>query len=256
MAKKKKNSGDDSSGADIGVVMTCSLFLIILTFFILLNSIAVIDDRKQRLAIGSLVGSFGSLTGGLSPMKTGTSIMPSSAPLVEQNMDFQRFLDALNTELLGNLKVVTTRQQNIITMSSDDLFDQTTHLIRPSQTALLDRIGNFINKGNYPVEIIGHTDNRSPEAKGYRSDWEGTSLMAIRVLRYFVEHLQTDPKRLSAFGRGSQYPTASNDTVQSRRLNRRVEIKLKYNMPHYARRIYGDRPSGNFTYKRFNFKIF
>ena len=80
--------------------------------------------------------------------------------------------------------------------------------------------------------------------------------MAIRVLRYFVEHLQMDPKRLSAFGRGSQSPHASNDTVESRRLNRRIEIKLKYNMPAHARRIYGDRPSGNFTYKRFNFKIF
>ena len=256
MARKKKNTSDDSAGADIGVVMTCSLFLIILTFFILLNSIAVIDDRKQRLAIGSLVGSFGSLTGGLSPMKTGTSIMPSSAPIVEQSMDFKRFLEALNADLVGNIKVVTTRQQNTITIYSDDLFDQTTHLIRPSQTALLDRLGQFIKKKNYPVEIIGHTDNRPPEVKGHRSNWEGTSLMAIRILRYFVEHLQMDPKRLSAYGRGSQYPAASNDTVESRRLNRRVEIILKYNMPYYARRIYGDRPTGNFTYKRFNFKIF
>ena len=256
MAGKKKNKGDDSSGADIGVVMTCSLFLIILTFFILLNSIAVIDDRKQRLAIGSLVGSFGSLTGGLSPMKTGTSLMPSSAPLIEQSLDFKRFLEALNVDMLSNMKVVTTRQQNIIFISSDDLFDQSTYLIKPAQTALLDRIGKFINTGNYPVEIIGHTDNRSPEAKGFRSNWEGTSLMAIRVLRYFVENLQMDPKRLSAFGRGSHYPAASNDTAESRSLNRRVEIKLKYNMPYHARRIYGERPSGNFTYKRFNFRIF
>lgn len=256
MARKKKKSGDDSAGADIGIVMTCSLFLIILTFFILLNSIAVIDDRKQRLAIGSLVGSFGSLTGGLSPMKTGTSLMPSSPPMIEQDMDFKRFLEAINADLLTNVKVVTTRRQNIISINSDDLFDPSTHMIRPSQTVLLDRIGMFINKGIYPVEIIGHTDNRAPEAKGYRSNWEGTSLMAIRVLRYFVEQLQMDPERLSAFGRGSQYPAASNDTVESRRLNRRIEIKLRYNMPYYARRIYGDRPSGNFTYKRFNFKIF
>jgi len=256
MARKKKNNGDDSSGPDIGVVMTCSLFLIILTFFILLNSIAVIDDRKQRLAIGSLVGSFGSLTGGLSPMSTGTSIMPSSAPIIEQDMDFQRFLEAINMDVLSNIKVVTTKRENIITIDSDDLFDQTTHVIMPAQTAHLDRLGKFIKKGDYPVEIIGHTDNRPPEAKGYRSNWEGTSLMAIRVLRYFVEHLKMDPKRLSAFGRGSNYSAASNDTVESRRLNRRIEIKLKYNMPYHARRIYGDRPSGNFTYKRFNFKIF
>jgi len=81
MNKKKKKKIDDD-GADIGMVMTVSLFLILLTFFILLNSIAVIDEHRSRVAIGSLIGAFGGLPGGLSPLKTGNDIIPPSAPFL------------------------------------------------------------------------------------------------------------------------------------------------------------------------------
>ena len=107
MARKKKKT--EESGADIGVVMTCSLFLIILTFFILLNSIAVIDDRKPRLAIGSLIGSFGTLTGGLSKLSTGESMMPSNSPLVEDSMDIENFLNNLSASLTEQMRMQRQR---------------------------------------------------------------------------------------------------------------------------------------------------
>jgi chemotaxis protein MotB len=253
---RKKTENDEGSGADIGVVMTCSLFLIILTFFILLNSIAVIDDRKQRLAIGSLVGSFGSLTGGLSPLNTGSSIMPSSAPVAKQEMNFKKFLAALDAQMLDNIQVATKMGRGIISVNAGELFDEATHVIKPSQKMLMDELSAFINKGHYPVAVIGHTDNRPAEEKGYSSNWEATSIMAITVLRYLVENGGLNPERITAYGRGSQVPIASNDTVESRRLNRRVEIELKFNMPDYVRKLYEERPAGNFTYKRFNFKVF
>jgi chemotaxis protein MotB len=255
MARKKKNT-DEGSGADVGIVMTCSLFLIILTFFILLNSIAVIDDRKQRLAIGSLVGSFGSLSGGLSPLKTGSSIMPSSAPIAEQVLDFDKFLSALDINILSKAKIVTTQGQGTISINEKVLFDKGTHLIKASQIPLLDKLSGFINKGNYPIEITGHTDNRPAQQKGYTSNWEITSLMAIQVLQYLVEKGNVSPKRITAYGRGNQDPVTSNDTRESRSLNRRVELILKYDTPEHEKRIFRERPAGNFTYKRFNFKVF
>ena len=85
MARKKKNK--EEAGTDIGVVMTCSLFLIILTFFILLNSIAVIDDKRSRQAIGSLVHAFGSFDGDFSNFEARDSLMSLSPPPVEQNIN-------------------------------------------------------------------------------------------------------------------------------------------------------------------------
>jgi chemotaxis protein MotB len=255
MAKKKKKI-DEDGGSDVGIVMTCSLFLIILTFFILLNSIAVIDDRKQRMAIGSLVGSFGSLTGGLSPLNTGSSIMPSSAPVAAQTLDFEKFLSSLDINILNKAKVVAERGQGTINISERALFDEGTHILKSSRIQILDELCVFINRGNYPIEIKGYTDNRSAAQKGYTSNWEMTSLMAIQVLQYLVEKGNVSAKRITAYGRGSQDAVASNETRESRTLNRRVELILKYNIPDHAQRIYREQPAGNFTYKRFNFKVF
>ena len=48
---KRKREGEGDSGVNVGLIMTISLFLILLTFFILLNSIAEVDERRTRIAI-------------------------------------------------------------------------------------------------------------------------------------------------------------------------------------------------------------
>ena len=70
---KKRTDTDDAPEAGVGMIMTVCLFLILLTFFILLNSISVPDEKRKIMAIGSLLGAFGSFRGGLSPLKTGES---------------------------------------------------------------------------------------------------------------------------------------------------------------------------------------
>jgi hypothetical protein len=118
MDKKKKKI--DGEGADIGMVMTVSLFLILLTFFILLNSIAVIDEHRSRMAIGSLIGAFGGLPGGLSPLETGKSIMPPSAPMVKEELTLEKLLSYMNKETAtwpGDIRVEKVKDKLIITIN-------------------------------------------------------------------------------------------------------------------------------------------
>ena len=63
--RKKKQQNEDAA-PNLIMVMTVSLFIILLAFFILLNAIAVEDDARQRLALGSLMENFGVLSGGFS----------------------------------------------------------------------------------------------------------------------------------------------------------------------------------------------
>jgi len=254
---KKKRDIDEGPGADVGAVMTVSLFLILLTFFILLNSIAVIDDNRSRVAIGSLLGAFGSLSGGLSPMKTGESIMPPSAPMTSQDLTINDLLSMMDKKMMDNIRVESRRNgQSVITIEQEALFDDKGARLRPDSYPILDRLCQFIRKGDYPVEIIGHTDNRPAEEKGYRSNWQLSALMSIRVLRYFVEKGKVPPERLIAYGRSSYEPIAPNDTPRSRARNRRVESVLNFRAPAYFKRIYKKKSWGIFTYKKFDFKVF
>ena len=255
MGKKERKIGDEK-GANVGAVMTVSLFLILLTFFILLNSIAVLDQKRVRAALGSLTGSFGGLPGGLSPMKTGESIMPVSSPMIIQQEDLQLLMSALNRKILGVIKVDNSEEREIITISEKALFEENKPRLKSSSGPLLNKICHLIKRGVYSVDIIGHTDSSPAEEKGYRSNWELSGLMAVQILKYFVKKGRIRPERLTAYGRGSQLPIASNSTGESRIQNRRIEIVLNFKAPAYVKRIYGEKPSGIFTYKNFIFKIF
>lgn len=256
---KRRKKKDDDSQANVGMVMTVSLFLILLTFFILLNSIAVIDDNRTRLAIGSLIGAFGGLPGGLSPMESGKSVLPPSAPMIEEELTVEQLMSYVKRdlkELTGDFKLETVGDKKRIIINEAVLFVGNEFKIKPSIQPLLDKLGQVINKGSFPVEIAGYTDNTIHSEKGFKSNWEMSAIMALRVLKYFVLQCGVLPKRLTAYGCGSNQPITSNESIMSRAQNRRVEIDLKYKAPAYIRRIFKKKPAGFFTYKKFDFNIF
>lgn len=258
MAKKKRNM-DDGSEVDVGLVMTVSLFLILLTFFILLNSIAVIDDRKMRLSLGSLIGAFGSLPGGLSPLNTGGSVMPPSAPMMDEEMQMNQLMSLMagaDKIMAGQLKLEKVKEKAIITINGKILFHKGGIKLIPSSFPLLNKLCDLSKKEDYQIEIIGHTDNIPAEAKGYNSNWEISTLMATQVLKYFVTEGDIPPHRLTAYGCGSNISIATNDTIKSRAQNRRVDIVLHFKAPEYIKRIHRKKPSGIFTYKKFDFRVF
>ncbi|MBW1675918.1 MAG: OmpA family protein [Deltaproteobacteria bacterium] len=256
MSVNRKKNRNEGPPADVGMTMTVSLFLILLTFFILLNSIAVLDQQKARIAIGSLTGAFGNLLGGLSPMKTGEDIIPPSPAMISEPVTLKELISMTGKDMIKHVKIQEMKDREIITIKKSALFYDDRLEIKPSSRELLDRLCEFINKGQYPVEIVGHTDNVPAAEKGYRSNWEISGLVALEVLRYMIQRGRVTPRRLTAYGSGSYRPIASNETMASRAKNRRVDIILNINAPPYIRRIYGEKPSGVVTYKEFDFKVF
>ncbi|MGB5157842.1 OmpA/MotB family protein [Desulfobacterium sp. N47] len=244
MNRKKKNNGQDLV-RDIGATITVSLFMIILTFFILLNSMAIIDQNRKRTAIKSLAESFGSLT---------DKAASSAHPEVDKGKILEKALGGINENANDDIGIKTGAGREVLTMGEKALFYTNRHLLKPESFALLKKVGNFINQGNYKVLIVGHTDNRDAQEKGYNSNWEISSLMAVQLQKYFIEECKIKPDRITAYGYGSQQPAASNDTPESRQKNRRIEIIFNSDSP--VKKVYSESPSGNFTYRRFNFNAY
>jgi len=258
MASKKRKM-DDESAANIGMLMTVSLFLILLTFFILLNSIAVMDESRIRLAIGSLMGAFGGLPGGLSPLATGEDIIPPSAPVAEEELTVEQLMALMQKPVpvvADEVRLHKIEEGALVSINAKDLFTKDGAGINPTGRPFLSKLGSIIKKGDFPVEINGHTDVGVSQEKGYMSNWELSALSALRVLKYFVSESKVSPRRLTVSGQSSHHPIASNETVHSRAANRRVEIILRYKASDYVKRIFKKKSSGYFTYKRFDFKIF
>jgi chemotaxis protein MotB len=253
---KKRRTIREAPTPNVGLIMSVSLFLILLTFFALLNSIAVIDERKAHIAIGSLMGAFGSFQGGLSPLSAGKSISMPTPPIIEEEEKVQDLLIAMDEKIAGNIKAECHEDREVITIDESVLFTKDRSKIASSSYRFLDKLCAILQDKDYPVEIVGHTDTTPGPEKGFQSNWELSSLMAIQVARYFVEKGKILPQRLTPRGCSSYKAVSSNATKQSRTRNRRVEVILHYQAPAYTKRIYRKKPAGIFTYKNFDFRLF
>ena len=79
------------------------------------------------------------------------------------------------------------------------------------------------------IKVFGYTDNVGDESKNLKLSFD----RALAIKRYFSSQGVSE-NRIIAFGKGSASPVASNDTVEGRSLNRRVEI-FAYGVKEYTK---------------------
>ncbi len=124
-------------------------------------------------------------------------------------------------EIEGKLKV---------TLVDKILFDTGSVLINKKGKEVLSNLATSI-RGNKDQDIVveGHTDDVPiglALLEKYPTNWELSAARAIEVVRYLQEKGWLDPERLAASSYSYYRPITSNDTVDGRRQNRRIEIIL------------------------------
>lgn len=103
------------------------------------------------------------------------------------------------------------------------LFVQAKTDILPESFPELDLVVNFLKENpSVKIELMGHTDGRGVHADNVRLSQQRVN----RVKEYLVSK-GIESRRISGKGFGGSKPIASNDTEESRRMNRRVEFVIK-----------------------------
>jgi chemotaxis protein MotB len=119
-------------------------------------------------------------------------------------------------------------QMMVIKLTSEVLFKSGSANIQPSGQKVLAVIAESLNAyPNRAISIEGHSDN-VPVGKrsSYASNWELSTARAQAAVNFFQQDNQMDPQRLQVVGHGEFQPVASNETVEGRKQNRRIEIRL------------------------------
>ena len=124
-------------------------------------------------------------------------------------------------EIEGKLKV---------TLVDKILFDTGSVVVnKRGKEVLLDLAESLRENKDQIIVVEGHTDD-VPIGVGllekYPTNWELSSARAIEVVRFLQEKGWLEPERLSASAYSYYSPVASNDTVEGRGQNRRIEIIL------------------------------
>ncbi|MDE0333222.1 MAG: OmpA family protein [Nitrospinae bacterium] len=130
----------------------------------------------------------------------------------------------------GTIEVRRAGDRVVISIASAILFKSGSAKIRAESRALLVKFSSLLRRyANREVQVQGHTDNVQISdrlAERWETNWELSAARATRVLRYFVEVGNLDPRRVSGAGMGEFRPIADNDTRAGRRTNRRIEIVI------------------------------
>lgn len=253
--KPGQSQSEDNAGQGGIRVLIISLFIILLAFFVVLNSVAVIDERRKLEVLESLTGSFGVLPGGFSPFKCEFEEVLTPQPPVTRDEGTRELLSPSETTS-GPLFLRTSLEGKTISIQDQMVFDKGSCTIKQSSYRFLKSLCEMINQDKFPVEITGHTDNRPPDEESFQSNWELSAMKAQEVLKFFVVIGKVDPARLAAYGCGKYRPVASNETRETRAQNHRVDIMLDHRSEAWLKQIYRKEPSRFFVFKRFLFRMF
>lgn len=133
----------------------------------------------------------------------------------------------MTTELEKFAKVELTEEKIRITLREPILFEAGGVDLKPAAKGVLREVAEFARPMPNKIVVEGHTDN-VPIPKGSRfvSNWVLSMARAYKVLKFFHEEERLPAERLACVGYGEYQPMVSNDTLEGRAQNRRIEITL------------------------------
>lgn len=210
------------------------LITLLLTFFVLLMSMADLDPVRFNQASNSLKGAFG-----IRPHQTKSTHVPPiihSPPIIQTDQIESHIINTLHRKLQHEIEDLGLEQQTQISRYGSDIirvriqealmFDPGQSQLNSDSISLLDKIADGIDDHPIELHVQGHSDTFENDVES-NADWELSTARAVSVLRYFVANNLLSPDRLSAAGYGATQPLIGANDSAARSLNRRVDIILR-----------------------------
>jgi chemotaxis protein MotB len=212
------------------------LVTLLLTFFVLLLSMASMDPTKFVQAKSSIESAFGWRTTAApvpfslpiipSPPKSKPTPIPSEAPIPH----FKRIQTDLEmSKLTDQVEAIQKDNDSIILRINDSvLFDQGQTALNPSSYPVLRKIADIVRPLPMSLRIEGHTDD-SPVHTGTLTNWDLSVARAVSVMAFFNRGDLFPLDRMAAAGYGDTRPVVPNTSAENKAKNRRVDFVLRSN---------------------------
>ncbi len=226
MARKKKNG--QGPGAPLWMVTYSDMVTLLLTFFVLLLSMAQLDKIKFREAAGSLKGAFG-------PMRSMDRTQVEQPKIVRFAPIQDDFTHRLYRRIQSHLQqlkldkditLVQDRGAIILRVEEAILFESGQWRLKPEADPVLRKVAGLVRPLPLHLRIEGHTDD-VPTANPDLSNWDISVNRAVSVLKFFAGEKLFPIDRMSAVGYGAERPVIREATPEARAANRRVEFVLE-----------------------------
>ncbi|RYH75999.1 cell envelope biogenesis protein OmpA [Flavobacteriaceae bacterium 144Ye] len=143
-----------------------------------------------------------------------------------------RLKDAISKALTNfEGKGLTVEQRDgkvYVSMENKLLFQSGSWAVGANGREAVKQLGSVLAENpEIAILIEGHTDNVPYTGNGQLSgNWDLSTKRATAIVTILRENPSINPENLTAAGRGEFAPVASNDTVEGKAKNRRIEVIL------------------------------
>lgn len=227
---------DCSGGAPAWMVTFSDLVTLLLTFFVLLLSMANMEEVKFAEASASIRSAFGahSLP---APSKFSIPVIPAPpiskfSPIQNEMADkiYKRIQSQLKSDAIPeDIELIKKEDDTIILRVNDSvLFKKGTSIVSPTAYPTLRNLADIIRPLPMRLRIEGHTDT-TPVSKRKISNWNLSVDRAVSVMRFFKKSDLLPLDRMAAIGYGPDRPIAPNINEKNMAKNRRVDFVLRTN---------------------------
>lgn len=239
-----KGSSQESSseGSPEWLTTYSDLVTLLLTFFVLLFSMAQIDKQKFEEFARALQGTFVSSSSKIdnsgedfikllderydnSTHSDNSDGLSKEQKLENAKAEIKQYLVDYNLSeyitLLEDENAVTLRFDSII------LFDLGDAEIKKPGKEVLQKLGDMLKQLEHDIVVQGHTDNLPIETLLYPTNWELSTKRATNVVIFFVDVCGLQPQKFTATGNAEFRPIKPNDTEENRRKNRRIDVVIE-----------------------------
>ena len=222
--KAKKNN----QGAPAWMVTYSDMVTLLLTFFVLLLSMAQLDSIKFQSAAGSLKGAFGVMASS-SKTEINRPKVVEFAPIEDDYVTrlYQRIETTINRlKLDRDIELVKNRGAVVLRIKDSILFAPGQAQVREPALPILKKIAELVRPLPLNLRIEGHTDDQRVSGEEF-GNWDLSVKRATAVLKVLATEKLLPLERMSAVGYGAEQPIASNATEDGKALNRRVDFVLE-----------------------------
>jgi chemotaxis protein MotB len=124
-----------------------------------------------------------------------------------------------------------------VSMENKLLFRSGSWAVGSQGRQAVEQLGKVLaDNPDIAILIEGHTDNVPYKGNSQLSgNWDLSTKRATAIVNILRENLNIYPENLTAAGRGEYAPVASNDTVEGKAKNRRIEVVLTPKLDELSR---------------------
>ncbi|HHV60304.1 MAG TPA: OmpA family protein [Clostridiaceae bacterium] len=232
------------------------LVTLLLTFFVMLFSMAVLDQAKFREVAQSLQAAFVNAdikTGELFFDNPGKEVidLTGSGGMLDDTGNISKIQDPSKAEteelrartlgnvveqiekaitdlnLTGNVTIIDEEYKVILRLNTIILFDMGSAEIKPEGLDVIIKLGDILSQLDHNIVVNGHTCDLPINTALYPTNWELSTKRASNVARILIEDCNIPPERMTAAGHAEFKPLVPNTSEENRQQNRRIEIHIE-----------------------------